>query len=135
MNCSRSWHLLLSGTSNNKKGSNCRYLRVKYEALAGSPLATMRGVLNFLSQPFTAQMHDAVVVKTSSMQKLGEDDPSHTTKNSHKHIDSWRSELSFLRVKHIQQTCSDVLEELGLRTFGSESELHNYTIKVTSIVD
>uniref|UniRef100_A0A8C5WFT7 Sulfotransferase n=1 Tax=Leptobrachium leishanense TaxID=445787 RepID=A0A8C5WFT7_9ANUR len=101
-----------------------RYMLLRYEDLARNPMKKMEEIYNFVGVPLDSSVERWIQNNTrgdqsSAKHKYG------TVRNSAATAESWRLTLSYDIVEFTQNTCREVLIQLGYKTVGSSQELRN----------
>lgn len=87
-----------------------------------APTATMQRVLRFLGFPFTASFQHTINRLTLVLDNDSNENNYATEKDSKKKAFKWRRIMDFRQVREIQDNCSDVIQQMGLKMFASEQE-------------
>ncbi|PIK57097.1 putative carbohydrate sulfotransferase 1-like [Apostichopus japonicus] len=109
-----------------------RYLLIRFEDLAQSPISKTREILNFVGY----DVHDDVTrwlrESTSGTQRGGKTVNRYSTnRNSSDVIDTWRRDMTWTMVENIQKVCEEPIKSLGYVLLHNEAALRNVSIKTT----
>jgi len=91
-----------------------RYTRLLYEDIVREPVGVVRRLFAFLGQPFTATDEEFVYASSHSNRTGGGYDVS---KNSSHVLNEWKEKILPRHLEIIEESCKDVLLQLGY-TFG-----------------
>lgn len=110
--------------------STIRYFLLQYEDLALAPVATMKKVLKFIDVPFTAFFKQTLSSHTFVLETMSNNAMFGARKLSRNRALRWRPFLTFAEVQEIQNNCSDVINQMGMRLFDTEENYRNLSVPV-----
>ncbi|XP_062316626.1 carbohydrate sulfotransferase 1 [Osmerus eperlanus] len=105
-----------------------RYMLVRYEDLARSPLQKTREIYEFLGLPMDKNVADWIQNNTRGSSDLSAKHKYGTVRDSAANAESWRLKLPYDMVDYTQTVCQHTLQELGYKTVNSSEELKNLSI-------
>ncbi|XP_041482335.1 carbohydrate sulfotransferase 3-like [Lytechinus variegatus] len=88
-----------------------RYLLIKYEDFAESPLTETQRIYDFIGMPLTRDLKR--FVNETTHPKFSDTNTFGTSKNSKNTAKQWMNDLTVLEERQILQECLDVLQLLG----------------------
>ena len=102
-----------------------KYLQVRYEELALSPIETVKKIYKFIERPATERVLRWIRTAT----RAGNSGNFGTRRDSSKTVESWRSYLSFVETTEVQKHCGDVMMRHGYEEVTSRKDLRNANVK------
>lgn len=108
-----------------------RYMLVRYEDVARSPIQKATEMYQFSGIPFTPRTKSWISMSTSKEAS----DAYSTQKNSSEHIDTWRFRLPFKLVEVIQKICEPTMRLFGYKFVTSEKMLNDTSISLVENKD
>ncbi|KAK7073054.1 hypothetical protein SK128_003661 [Halocaridina rubra] len=115
---------LLESTKLQKDFPN-RFAQIQYEHLSLKAEDTVRKVWKFLNITPSQKTWNQLKVLTNAGRPSG---TFNTYRHTVDHTFEWRSNMSFGMVKTIQDSCQDVLQMLGFKSFDNTQDLKNMKI-------
>ncbi|XP_030055342.1 carbohydrate sulfotransferase 1 [Microcaecilia unicolor] len=106
-----------------------KYILLRYEDMARNPMKKAEEIYNFLGIPMDSSIerwieNNTRADNTSVKHKYG------TLRNSAATAENWRLTLSYDIVEFIQNTCQEVLAQLGYKTVNSAQDLKNLSFSL-----
>ncbi|XP_063052141.1 carbohydrate sulfotransferase 1-like [Engraulis encrasicolus] len=104
-----------------------RYMLVRYEDLALSPMQKTKEMYDFLGLSMDRNVEDWILNSTRGgnvKHKFG------TARDSAANAESWRLKLSYDIVDYVQTVCQQTLQELGYKMVRSAEELKNMSLSL-----
>ncbi|XP_061667106.1 carbohydrate sulfotransferase 3-like [Syngnathoides biaculeatus] len=105
-----------------------RYMLVRYEDVARSPVNKASEMYKFTGIPFTPQVKDWIL-KSTQVSKENRGLYS-TQKNSTEQVEKWRFSLPYKAVQLVQKVCGSTLKLFGYRFVTSEEMLRDESISL-----
>ncbi|XP_056138300.1 carbohydrate sulfotransferase 1-like [Lampris incognitus] len=102
-----------------------KYMLLRYEDLARSPLQRARELYNFLGLSLDHSVEEWILNNTRGSSELSSRQKYGTIRNSAANAENWRQKLSFDMVMYTQTFCQPLLELLGYKTVSHAGELRN----------
>ncbi|KAM4619071.1 carbohydrate sulfotransferase 1-like [Polymixia lowei] len=102
-----------------------RYMLLRYEDLARSPLQKTRELYDFLGLSLDHSVEDWILNNTRGSSDLSARQKYGTVRDSAANAENWRQKVSFDMVAYTQTVCQPVLELLGYKTVSHPGELRN----------
>ncbi|XP_071750352.1 carbohydrate sulfotransferase 1-like [Centroberyx gerrardi] len=102
-----------------------RYMLLRYEDLARSPLQKTRDLYGFLGLVLDHSVEDWIVNNTRGSSDLSARQKFTTVRDSAANAENWRLKLSFDMVVYTQTVCQPLLELLGYKIVSHPGELRN----------
>lgn len=97
------------------------FVQVRYEDLALNSSAEVRALYKALGLPFTSVVQRYIQSHThANANEIN--NPYSTRRNSSVAAFEWKHKLTFKTVEAIQNECSEVMDDLGYKTYKSEEE-------------
>lgn len=107
-----------------------RYMLIRYEDLARSPLQRTREIYDFLGLPLEKNVVDWIQNNTRGSSDLSSKHKYGTVRDSAANAENWRLKLSYDMVDYTQTVCQHILQELGYKTVNSSDELKNLSLSL-----
>ncbi|XP_062248995.1 carbohydrate sulfotransferase 1-like [Platichthys flesus] len=107
-----------------------KYMLVRYEDLARSPLVKTREIYDFLGLSMDKNVKDWIQANTQGTNEPSTKHKFGTMRDSAANAESWRLKLSYDMVEYTQAVCQKVLHQLGYKAVRSPEELKNMSLSL-----
>ncbi|CAB1441380.1 unnamed protein product [Pleuronectes platessa] len=107
-----------------------KYMLVRYEDLARSPLVKTREIYDFLGLSLDKNVKDWIQANTQGTNEPSTKHKFGTMRDSAANAESWRLKLSYDMVEYTQTVCQKVLHQLGYKAVRSPEELKNMSLSL-----
>ncbi|GAB1607966.1 carbohydrate sulfotransferase 1-like [Argonauta hians] len=107
-----------------------RMMTVFYEDLGEYPIAISKEMFSFLEIPFTVTIRKWIKANMLGTTNRNGNPFSVLHRNSHLHVNSWRSKLSYGMVSVIDESCQNLYEISGYNKVDSNDQLRNMDVKL-----